>query len=149
VDATDHAPQQEQTAEKQREPEAGRDTKPETRHPAAPEPVAPKVEQTFSDWMLPVLEVWKPAMTGAPQQGDNALHLPVVGGTVSITQQEIGFHTADSETPSPEAMRAAMAELWGGKAEIPLMAKPDGDARLMQHAYALVYGVELTHQPVI
>jgi hypothetical protein len=93
-----------------------------------------------------ILEHWKPALRGAPQHGIEALHLPVQGGAVHITRQKISFETRGDAPPSPEAMRASMIHirnLWGGKAAVCLTDKPDSETRLMQHAYAKVYGVEL------
>jgi len=108
-----------------------------------------------------ILEIWKDAITGKPERKVGVMHstpeheadvlrLPVHGGVVEIRPRKISFTTTDDNaTPSPEAMHAAMmhiTELWASKATIPFAPNYSPETRLLQHAYAQVYGVSLTDE---
>lgn len=108
---------------------------------------ATRRRQFFNEWNpARILEIWKPAITGAPQLGIDALHLPVQGGAVHITRDSIRMETKDNATPSPESMRAAIQHIiafWDGKATILTDAREKPETRLLQHAYAQVYGISV------
>ena len=93
-----------------------------------------------------IVNIWQEAVTGEMHQAENFLRLPIRGGTVEITPNQIKLDMHGKDAAPPEAMHAVMMHIatgMGRRGRITPTPNFDRKGRLLQHAYAQAYGIKL------